>query len=164
MSALSQHGQPKSIAYHYRSRIAGRTLDPLHVALLMHGLAIFISAQVDSQIHRLTAKCAAYFWGGAATHRCLLWRVKTSVGQTDGCWLINTDQVWSFAHEPNPSSIDQTLARKEQTVMLAGFWGCESCAKGELHAPWIPISQFASSDCCPGGTCCNDGRCQPARR
>jgi len=31
--------------------------------------------------------------------------------------LINTDQVWSFAHEPHPSSIDQTLARQEQTEM-----------------------------------------------
>jgi hypothetical protein len=59
----------------------GRTRDPLDAAVLVNGLAVFISEQIGNQINCIAAKCAGYFWEGAATHKCLLWRVKSSVGQ-----------------------------------------------------------------------------------
>src|SRR5579864_4259243 len=48
--------------------------------------------------------------------------------------------------------------------MLAGFCVYESRAKGDRRAPWIPISEFISSDCRPCCTCRDGGRCQPARQ
>ena len=78
--------------------------------------------------------------------------------------LVKAQNCRSLNPKGHPSSIDQTWSRQEQTVMLAGFCGYESRTKGDRRVPWIPISQFASSDCCPCRTCCDDGRCQPARR
>jgi hypothetical protein len=40
-------GQSKSSGNYRSGRIAGRARDPLDVALLVNGLAVFISAQID---------------------------------------------------------------------------------------------------------------------
>src|SRR5271165_1002086 len=68
---------------------------------------------------------------------------------------------------PGPTrliTIDQTPAPQEYTVRLAGFCGSESRAKGELLAPWIPISEHTFSDCRPCRAGRDDGRCQPTGR
>lgn len=51
--------------------VAGNVRD---VAILVDGLAVFISAQIGAQIYGLAAKYAGYFWVGAAAHQCLLGR------------------------------------------------------------------------------------------
>jgi hypothetical protein len=48
MSAVTSTQAAKSVGYHCRSRIAGRTRDLLDVALLVNRLAAFISAQINS--------------------------------------------------------------------------------------------------------------------
>jgi hypothetical protein len=78
---VSQHGQSKSVSRYCRSGIARRPRDLLDITLLVNGLAVFICAQIGNQTNWIAAQCAGYFWEGAATHKCLLCRVKSSVGQ-----------------------------------------------------------------------------------
>ena len=42
------------------------------VTIRVDGLAVFISAQIGSQIYGLAAKYAGYLWKGAAFHKHLL--------------------------------------------------------------------------------------------
>jgi hypothetical protein len=63
----------------------------LDVALLVYGLAVFISRQIDLQIYWLAAKYAGYFWERVTTHECLLWTVASSLGPKAESRVINID-------------------------------------------------------------------------
>jgi hypothetical protein len=63
------------------------------VAILVDGLAVFISAQIVSQIYGLAAKYAGYFWGGTAAHQCLLRTVKITVEESSGTRLSRIDRT-----------------------------------------------------------------------
>jgi len=63
------------------------------VAILVDGLAVFISAQIGSQIYGLAAKYAGYFWGGTAAHQCLLRTVKITVEESSGTRLSRIDRT-----------------------------------------------------------------------
>ena len=46
--------------------------DPLHIAILVHSLTVFIGRQIDTQIDWLVADFARYFWDSVTTHNGLL--------------------------------------------------------------------------------------------
>jgi hypothetical protein len=52
----------------------------LHVAMLMHGLAVFVGNQISIQIDWLVANFARYFWDRVTTHKNPLRTVTGSVG------------------------------------------------------------------------------------
>ena len=52
----------------------------LHVAMLMHGLAVFVGNQISIQIDCLVANFARYFRDRVTTHKNPLRTVTSSVG------------------------------------------------------------------------------------
>ena len=63
------------------------------VAILMHGLSVFVGVQIDAQIDRLAANVAWYCLERVTTHKCLLWTVTSRLEETSGGVLSTIDRL-----------------------------------------------------------------------